>query len=81
MDFLELERLFVDYLRQRVRSGDITERRLARLTGISQSHIHNILKGKRSLSMETADMILHTLHLDILDLLNPEDRGGPPSRD
>jgi transcriptional regulator with XRE-family HTH domain len=74
MDFLELERRFIDHLRARVRSGEITERRLARLTGISQPHIHNVLRGKRSLSPKMADVILQVLHIDLLDLLDPEER-------
>lgn len=79
MDFLELERRFVDHLRHRVRSGELTERSLARITGISQPHIHNVLCGKRSLSIETADVILHVLHIDLLDLLDPEERLPPTS--
>jgi transcriptional regulator with XRE-family HTH domain len=74
MDFLELERRFLDHLRFRVRSGELTERRIASLTGISQPHIHNVLRGKRSLSWETADVILHVLHIDLRDLLDPEER-------
>jgi transcriptional regulator with XRE-family HTH domain len=79
MDFLELEQRFLDHLRYRVRSGELTERRLARMSGISQPHIHNVLRGKRCLSMETADVILHVLHIDLLDLLDPEERVPPPS--
>jgi transcriptional regulator with XRE-family HTH domain len=79
MDFLELERRFLDHLRHRVRSGELTERRLARITGISQPHIHNVLRGKRSLSLETADVILHVLHLDLLELLDSEERVPPSS--
>lgn len=79
MDFLELERRFINHLRERVRSGEITERRLAHLTGVSQPHIHNVLHGKRSLSMDTADLILHVLHIDLLDLLDPEERVPPES--
>jgi len=78
MDFLELERRFLDHLRHRVRSGELTERSLARVTGISQPHIHNVLSGKRSLSLETADVILHVLHIDLLDLLDSDER-LPPS--
>jgi transcriptional regulator with XRE-family HTH domain len=74
MDFLELERRFLEHLRFRVRSGELTERRIASLTGISQPHIHNVLRGKRSLSWETADVILHVLRIDLLDLLDPEER-------
>jgi transcriptional regulator with XRE-family HTH domain len=77
MDFLELERRFIEHLKVRVRSGEITERRLAHLTGISQPHIHNVLGGKRNLSLETADIILRILRLDLLDLLDPEERSRP----
>jgi transcriptional regulator with XRE-family HTH domain len=73
MDFQELERRFIEYLRQRIRSGDLTERKLARLTGISQPHVHNVLKGKRSFSLAMADTILNVLHLDLLDLIQPEE--------
>jgi len=71
MDFQELRRRLTAHLRERVRQGEITERGLARLTGVSQPHIHNVLKGKRLFSMEFADAILRGLHLDLLDLIEP----------
>ena len=46
---------------------------MARLTGVSQPHIHNVLKGVRNLSPEIADRILKTLHLSVLDLSSPEE--------
>jgi transcriptional regulator with XRE-family HTH domain len=73
MDFQELERRFIEYLKHRIRSGDLTERKLARLAGISQPHVHNVLKGKRIFSTEIADTILHVLRLDLLDLIQPEE--------
>jgi transcriptional regulator with XRE-family HTH domain len=73
MDFQELERRFIEHLKQRIRSGDLTERKLARLTGISQPHVHNVLKGKRTFSMAMADTILHVLRVDLLDLIEPEE--------
>jgi len=73
MDFQELRTRFVDNLRERVRSGQLTERGLARVTGISQPHIHNVLKGKRLLSPEMSDAILRNLRMDLLDLMRPED--------
>jgi plasmid maintenance system antidote protein VapI len=60
-------------LKNRVRSGEITERGLARQTGVSQPHIHHVLSGKRALSPELADQILQRLHMDLLDLLEPAD--------
>jgi transcriptional regulator with XRE-family HTH domain len=71
---MRLQCRLVEHLRERVRSGDITERGLARLTGLSQPHIHNVLKGKRILSMITADHVLRALKLDLLDLIGPRDR-------
>jgi transcriptional regulator with XRE-family HTH domain len=73
MDFQELERRFIEYLRQRIRSGDLTERRLAKLAGISQPHVHNVLNGKRTFSIAMADTILQVLRLDLFDLITAEE--------
>ena len=73
MSFRELHDRFIESLRARVRSGELTERGIARITGISQPHIHNVLKGKRLLSTDTADAILRHLRLDLFDLLRPQD--------
>ena len=43
------------------------------MIGISQPHVHYVLKGVRTLSIEIADSILNILHLSILDLASPED--------
>ena len=73
MTFDDLRTRLINNLRLRVRSGEVTERSLARLTGVSQPHLHHVLKGKRQLSLETADLILRRLHMDVLDLLPPGD--------
>ena len=73
MDFQNLQARFVVFLRERVRSGELTERGLARLTRVSQPHIHNVLKEKRFLSMEMSDRILRRLRMDLFDLIRPED--------
>jgi plasmid maintenance system antidote protein VapI len=73
MDFQELRERLVEHLRDRVRSGELTERGLARISGVSQPHIHNVLKGKRVLSVEMADAIMRQLRIDLLDLVRPED--------
>ena len=73
MDFHELQMRLVAFLRERIRSGELTERGLARLTRVSQPHIHNVLKEKRLLSIETSDRILRRLRMDLLDLVRPED--------
>ena len=46
---------------------------VARLAGVSQPHIHNVLKGKRFFSLEKADQVLRSLGLDVLDLVEPEE--------
>ena len=71
MNFREQQRRLVAYLREQVRGGNASERGLARLTGISQPHMHNVLKGKRLLSLGMADQVLARLHLDLLDFIEP----------
>jgi hypothetical protein len=71
LGFRELQRRLVAYLQARVRSGEVTERGLARTTGVSQPHMHNVLKGKRLFSPDTADAVCRETRLDLLDLLEP----------
>ena len=71
MNFRDLQNRLAENLRERVRSGEITERGLARLTGVSQPHIHHVLKGKRLLSADMADQVMGHLRMDILDLVDP----------
>jgi len=66
--FRQLESRLVSMLQEKIRSGELTERGTARLTGLSQPHVHNVLKGKRSLSLDAADSILEALHLEVVDL-------------
>ena len=73
MTFHDLHQLLLEELRQRVRSGAATERGLARFSGISQPHLHNVLKGKRKLSLTTADGVLHRLQIDLLQLVESEE--------
>ena len=76
MNFKELRGRFIAHLRQRVRTGELTERGLARISGVSQPHIHNVLKGKKLLSAEMCDEVLRQLGMDLLDLMRPEDLLG-----
>ena len=69
LGLVELRGHLVQRLRDMVRNGELTERALARTTGVSQPHIHNVLKGKRALSVEMADVILNALNLDVHVLL------------
>jgi transcriptional regulator with XRE-family HTH domain len=73
MSFHVLQLRVIADVQERVRRGDVTERGLARLTGISQPHLHNILKGARVLSPHMADLILRQLHINLLDLLEPQE--------
>jgi hypothetical protein len=70
MTFHDLHGALIYHLNHSVQSGEITERGLARRTGISQPHIHNTLKGKRLFSWKNADAILKELDLDLLDLID-----------
>lgn len=56
-----------------VRSGETTERALAFRLGISQPHLHNVLKGCRPLTVEVADRVLAKLRLHALDLFEYKD--------
>ncbi len=76
MYFETLQVRLLDCVRRRVQNGEVTERRLAGMSGISQPHIHNLLKGARGLSPAIADRILRTLEMSVFDLLTPEE-GGP----
>lgn len=71
LSFVILQRRLLEQVRQRLSNGELTERRLARLTGISQPHMHNVLKGVRALTPEVADLLLGGLGLSALDLIAP----------
>jgi hypothetical protein len=72
MLFADFQNSLVESLRARVRNGEITERSLARLVGVSQPHMHNVLKGARMLSPELGDQVLTHLHLSLLDLVDKD---------
>lgn len=54
---------------RRVQAGEVTERGLAKASGFSQPHLHNVLKGIRSLSNEKADRLMDVLRVGVGDLL------------
>jgi transcriptional regulator with XRE-family HTH domain len=72
LNYSDLVACLLDELRRRVRSGEVTERSLAQASGLSQPHLHHVLKGKRQLSLAKADSILRHLGLDVLDLIPKE---------
>jgi hypothetical protein len=67
--FEELQGRLIDIARDRVRAGQLTERGLARLCGMSQPHMHNVLKRIRTLSNGSADRLMAALGLSVSDLL------------
>jgi transcriptional regulator with XRE-family HTH domain len=75
-----LQQRLVEELRLRVRSGEATERGLARLSGISQPHLHHVLKGKRTFSIETSDEVLRRLRIDVLQLILSHELREPGHR-
>ena len=62
------QRLLV-LLNEKVRRGEMSQRRLARLTGFTQPHIHNVLKGARAMNPNLADAVLQCLNLSVSDLI------------
>ncbi len=67
--FQVLQTRLIDFVNTRIRNGDFTERGLARILGISQPQIHNVLKGARKLRPELADRLIRKFEMSVLDLL------------
>jgi transcriptional regulator with XRE-family HTH domain len=80
MTFQDLQQRLIEELRLRVRSGVATERGLARLSGISQPHLHHVLKGKRTFSIEKSDKVCRRLQIDLLHLILPDELREPARR-
>ena len=66
------------HLNRRIRNGELTERNLAKRIGLSQAHMHNVLKGARILTAEVADLLMLELDLTVSDLVTAE--GAAPER-
>lgn len=60
----------LQHVRDLVRSGELTKRGLAKLTGYSQPHVHNVLAGVRRVNMAFADDVMECLDLTIEQLLS-----------
>jgi hypothetical protein len=67
-------------VREHVASGAATERGLARATGVSQPHLHHILKGARSMTPRVADRLMRQLGLDFAELAGVGCEKGPQVR-
>ena len=61
MTFQDAQLKLLAQVRDRIRNGELTERGFARLIGVSQPHVHNVLKGARKLSPQIFDLILKYL--------------------
>jgi transcriptional regulator with XRE-family HTH domain len=59
----------IELARQTVHSGSISERGLAKKANISQPHLHNVLKGIRTLSPEGMDRLLEALNVTVPEVL------------
>jgi hypothetical protein len=57
----------------RIKNGEYTERGLARILGISQPQMHNVLKGARTLHTDLADRLLWKLGISILQLFEEDE--------
>jgi plasmid maintenance system antidote protein VapI len=62
------ERLLA-FVRLRIKNGEYTERGLARILGVSQPQMHNVLKGARGLRPALADRFLRKFGITALELL------------
>jgi len=71
--FAVIQKRLLDALRLRLRNGEFTERGLARVVGISQPHIHNVLKGVRVLSPDMTDLLITGLDLSLIELLGVDE--------
>lgn len=76
MNFSEMHERLTDYVNSKVSNGEVSERALAKHAGISQPHLHNVLKGKRLFSFRSADSIMGVLSVSVLDLVRGPDHGG-----
>jgi|SRR5579875_1198208 len=74
--FQTLRTRLVAVVHARMQNGEFTERGLAKILGISQPQIHNVLKGARKLQWELAERLMAELHIKLLDLWTEEELGA-----
>jgi plasmid maintenance system antidote protein VapI len=73
LTFRDLQTLLIGYVVARIRNGEFSERSLARILGVSQPHLHNVLKGVRPLKPDFADILLRQFGINVLDLMRIAD--------
>lgn len=69
MLFRALEARLLARVNASINNGEFTERGLARLLGVSQPQLHNVLKGARKLRPDLADRLMIKFNMGISDLL------------
>jgi transcriptional regulator with XRE-family HTH domain len=63
----------IAFVNSRIQNGEFSERSLAKQLGLSQSQLHNVLKGARKLQTSLADSFLAHFGISIKDLLTEEE--------
>ncbi len=71
--FRALQLRLLAFVNARIQNGEFSERALARLLGLSQPQLHNVLKGARTLQTSLADAFLAHFGISIKDLLTEEE--------
>jgi plasmid maintenance system antidote protein VapI len=71
--FSELKLRLIKLVNARILNGEFSERGLARILGISQPQVHNVLKGARKLHGDLADRLLTRLGLSLIELFREEE--------
>jgi plasmid maintenance system antidote protein VapI len=69
LTFRDLQNRLILFVVTKIRNGEFTERGLARVLGVSQPQLHNVLKGARPLKPAFADCLLEQFDIGILDLV------------
>jgi len=70
VSFRDLQDRLISFVVMKIRNGEFTERRLARVLGVSQPQLHNVLKGARPLKPEFADCLCKHFEIGVVDLLS-----------
>ena len=78
LTFRALQARLLGLVNAKIRNGEFSERRLAILLGVSQPHLHNVLKGERKLHVPLADALLEKFQISVTDLLLAQEDGIPP---
>ena len=82
LTFRALQARLLAFVNAKIRNGEYSERGLAILLGVSQPHLHNVLKGERKLHAGLADILLEKFQISVTDLLRlPECRPNAAEAD